>query len=77
MAQLTEKYDHLSAEYAQLKASHAQQKAESEQLKTSQGQQKAESEQQKAAYEQFREMVMNMATHNGTCAPNHFWPYNH
>ena len=27
-AQLTEKYDHLSAEYAQLKASHAEQRAE-------------------------------------------------
>jgi len=62
-AQLTEKYDHLSAEYAQLKASHAEQRAESAQ--------------QKAAYEQFREMVMNMATHSGTCAPNPFWPYNH
>ena len=65
-AQLTDKYDHLSAEYAQLKASHAQQKAESEQLKASQAQQRAESEQQKAAYEQ-----------SGTCAPNPFWTYNH
>jgi regulator of replication initiation timing len=36
MAQLIEKYDHLSAEYAQLKASHAQQRAESEQIKASQ-----------------------------------------
>jgi hypothetical protein len=45
--QLTEKYDHLAAEYAQLKASHAQQRAESEQLKASQAQQRAESEQQK------------------------------
>jgi len=62
-AQLTEKYGHLSAEYAQLKASHAEQRAESAQ--------------QKAAYEQLREMVMNMATHSGTCAPNPFWPYNH
>ncbi|KAL9374214.1 hypothetical protein Peur_033834 [Populus x canadensis] len=60
---LTEKYDHLSAEYAQLKASHAQQRAESAQ--------------QKAAYEQFREVVMNMATQSRTCAPNPFWPYNH
>jgi len=83
-AQLTEKYDHLQAEYAQLKASHAQQrtkqKAESEQLKASQAQQKAEyeaaHEQQKAAYEQLREMLMNM-TNSGTCAPNLFWPYNH
>jgi hypothetical protein len=33
--------------------------------------------QQKAEYEQLREMVMNMATHSGTCAPNPFWPYNH
>ena len=40
-------------------------------------QQRAESEQQKAAYEQLREMVMNMATHSRTCAPNPFWPYNH
>ena len=46
--QLTERYDHLSAEYAQLKASHAQQRAESAQQKT--------------AYEQLREVVMNMAT---------------
>jgi hypothetical protein len=22
-------------------------------------------------------MIMNMATHSGTCAPNPFWPYNH
>jgi hypothetical protein len=76
-AQLTEKYDHLLAEYAQFKASHAQQRAESEQIKASQTQQKAESEQQKAAYEQLREMVMNMATQSGTCVPNPFWPYNH
>jgi len=61
--QLTEKYDHLLAECAQLKASHAQQRAESKQ--------------QKAAYEQLREMVMNMAAQSGTCAPNPFWPYNH
>jgi hypothetical protein len=32
--------------------------------------------QQKAAYEQLREMLMNM-TNSGTCAPNLFWPYNH
>ncbi|KAL9403854.1 hypothetical protein Peur_000826 [Populus x canadensis] len=78
--QLTEKYDNLSAEYAQLKASHAQQRVESEQIKASQAQQKAEYEtayeQQKAAYEQLREMIMNMAN-SGTCAPNLFWPYNH
>jgi len=76
-AQLTDKYNHLSAEYAQLKASQAQQRAESEQIKASQVQQKTESEQQKTAYEQLREMIMNMATHSGTCAPNPFWPYNH
>jgi regulator of replication initiation timing len=83
-AQLTEKYDNLSAEYAQLKASHAQQiaeqRAESEQIKASQAQQKVEYEaayeQQKAAYEQLREMIMNMAN-SGTCAPNLFWSYNH
>ena len=86
--QLTYKYDHLSAEYAQLKASHAQQRTESEQIKAqikaSQAQQKTEYEQQKAAYEQqkaaydqLREMVMNMATHSGTCARNPFSPYNH
>ena len=61
--QLTERYDHLSAEYAQLKTSHAQQRAESAQ--------------QKAAYEQLREVVMNIAAQSGTCAPNPFWPYNH
>jgi len=62
-AQLTKKYDHLSAEYTQLKASHVKQRAESAQ--------------QKAAYEQLCEMVMNMATQSGTCAPHPFWPYNH
>jgi len=76
-AQLTEKYDHLLAEYAQLKASHAQQRSEFEQLKTSQAQERAESEQQKMAYEQLHEMVMNMVIQSGTCAPNPFWPYNH
>ncbi|KAL9374230.1 hypothetical protein Peur_033850 [Populus x canadensis] len=79
-AQLTEKYDNLKTEYAQLKASQAQQRAEFEQLKASQAQQKAEyeaaHEQQKAAYEQLREMIMNMAN-SATCAPNRFWPYNH
>jgi hypothetical protein len=83
-AQLTEKYNNLSTEYAQLKASHAQQRAEqraeSEKIKASQAQQKAEygaaCEQQKAAYEQLREMIMNL-TNSGTCAPNLFWPYNH
>jgi regulator of replication initiation timing len=83
-AQLTEKYNNLSTEYAQLKASHAQQRAEqraeSEQIKASQAQQKAEyeaaCEQQKTAYEQLREMIMNL-TNSGTCAPNLFWPYNH
>ena len=53
--QLTEKYDHLSSEYAQLKASH-----------------EVKSAQQKTAYEQLREMVMNMASQSGTCAPNLF-----
>jgi hypothetical protein len=62
-AQLIEKYDHLSVEYAQLKAAHAQQRAEYAQ--------------QKADHEQLREMVMNMASQSGTCAPNPFWPYNH
>jgi len=62
-AQLTKRYDHLSAEYAQLKASHAQQRVESAQ--------------QKIAYEQLREVVMNMAAQNGTCAPNPFWLHNH
>ena len=32
-AQLTEKYDHLSAEHTQLKAEHAQQKPEHDQLR--------------------------------------------
>ena len=62
-AQLTKKYDHLSSEYAQLKASHAQQRAESAQ--------------QKVAYEQLREMVMNMTSQSGTCTPNPFWLYDH
>jgi transcription elongation GreA/GreB family factor len=84
LQQLTEKYDNLQAEYAQLKTSHAQQiaeqRAESEQLKAFQAQQKAEyeaaHEQQKAAYEQLHEMIMKLSN-SGTCAPNLFWPYNH
>jgi hypothetical protein len=84
LQQLTEKYDNLQAEYAQLKASHAQQRAEqraeSEQFKASQAQQKAEyeaaQEQQKAAYDQLYEMIMKLSN-SGTCAPNPFWPYNH
>jgi len=63
-AQLTDKYDHLSAEYAQLKASHAQQRAESEQIKVSQAQQKAEYEQQKTTYEQQKNSLWT-ASRNG------------
>jgi hypothetical protein len=62
-AQLTEKYDNLKAGYAQFRA---EQRAEYE----------AAHEQQKAAYEQLREMIMNMSN-SGTCAPNICWPYNH
>jgi len=68
--QLTEKYNHLSVEYAQLKAAHAQQRAEY-------AQQRTEYAQQKEDHEQLREMVINMASQSGTCAPNPFWPYNH
>jgi hypothetical protein len=50
-AQLTEKYDHLSAEYAQHKVEHAQQKAEYAQHKVEHAQQKAEYAQQKADHE--------------------------
>jgi hypothetical protein len=63
--QLTEKYDNLKAEYAQFKS---KQRVESEQLKASQAQQKAEYE---AAYEQLREIIMNMSN-SGTYAPNFF-----
>ena len=35
----------------------------------------ADSEQQRAAYEELRQMVMNM-TQGGTCATNPFWPHN-
>jgi murein L,D-transpeptidase YcbB/YkuD len=66
LQQLTEKYDNLKAEYAQLKAFQAQQKAEYE----------AAHEQQKAAYEQLHEMIMKLSN-SGTCAPNLFLPYNH
>jgi regulator of replication initiation timing len=68
--QLTEKYNHLSVEYAQLKAAHAQQRAEY-------AQQRTEYAQQKEDHEQLREMVINMASQSGTCAPNPFWSYNH
>jgi len=70
-AQLTEKNDHLSVAYAQLKAEHAQQKAEDAQryaqLKAEHAQWYA---QQKAEHDQLREFVMNMASQSGdTCAP--------
>jgi GrpB-like predicted nucleotidyltransferase (UPF0157 family) len=52
MAQLTEKYDHLLAAYAQIKAKHAQQKTEDAQRYA----------QQKTEREQLREFVMNMAS---------------
>jgi multidrug resistance efflux pump len=72
--QLTEKYDHLSAEHAQLKADHAQQNVEDAQRYA---QLKAEHAQQKAEHNQLREFVMNMASQSGdTCAPTPFWPYN-
>ena len=35
----------------------------------------ADSEQQRAAYEEFRQIVMNMAQ-GGTCVPNPFWSSN-
>ena len=63
--QLTEKYDHLSEAYTQLKE---QQNVAFTQLKE---QHRADSEQQRAAYEELRQMVMNMAQ-GGTCAPNPF-----
>ena len=59
----TEKYDHLSVEYTQLKTTHAQQRAEYAQ--------------QKMDHKQLRKMIMNMASQSGTCAPNPFWSYNH
>jgi len=73
-AQLTEKYDHLSAEHAQLKAEHAQQKEEHAQRYA---QLKAEHAQQKPEHDQLREFVMNMSSQSGdTCAPTPFWSYN-
>jgi hypothetical protein len=66
-AQLTEKYDHLSAAYAQLKTENAQQKVKDAQWYA----------QQKAEHDQLREFVMNIASQSGdTCAPPPFWPYN-
>jgi len=60
MTQVTEKYDHLSAEHAQLKAEDGQLKAEHAQLYA----------QQKAEHDQLREFVMNMASQSGdTCVP--------
>jgi len=84
-AQLTEKYDHLSAEHAQLKAEHAQLKAEHAQqhaqLKAKHAQLKAKHAQhyaqQKSEHDQLREFIMNMASQSGdTCAPTPFWSYN-
>ena len=73
---LQQKYDHLSEAYTQLKE---QQRVAYTQLKEEQRlaneQHRAESEQQRAAYEELRQMVMNM-TQGGTCAPNPFWPPN-
>jgi phage shock protein A len=71
MTQLTEKYDHLKAEHAQLKAEDAQRYA---QLKAEHAHHYT---QQKAEHDQLREFVMNMASQSGdTCAPTSFWPYN-
>jgi len=53
---------HLTEKYNHLSAEYAQ-------LVASHAEQRAE-------YEELREMVMNMATQRGTCAPNPFWPYN-
>ena len=61
-------YDRLSHAYTQLKE---QQRVEYAQLKEQHG---GQSKEQRAAYEQLREMVMNMAR-GGTCAPNPFWSY--
>jgi septal ring factor EnvC (AmiA/AmiB activator) len=73
-AQLTEKYDHLSAAYQQLKAEHAQQRAEHAQQRAEDAQRFA---QQKGEHDQLREFVMNMASQSGdTCAPPRFWSYN-
>jgi len=70
-AQLTEKYDHLSAEHAQQKAEDAQRYA---QLKAEHAQHYA---QQKSEHDQLREFIMNMASQSSdTCAPTPFWPYN-
>jgi hypothetical protein len=59
-AQLTEKYDHLSAEHAQLKAEHAQHYA----------QQKAEHDQLR----EF--VMNMASQSGDTCAPTSFWSYN-
>jgi hypothetical protein len=60
-AQLTEKCDHLSAAYAQLKTENAQQRVEDAQRYA----------QQKAEHDQLREFFMNMASQSGdTCAPS-------
>jgi len=70
-AQLTKKYDHLSATYAQLKAENAQQKAEDAQWYAQRY------AQQKVDHDQLCEFVMNMASQGGdTCAPPLFWSYN-
>ena len=69
---LTEKYDHLSETYTQLKE---QQRVASKQQRAKSEQHQVESERQRTAYEELREMVMNMAQ-GGTCAPNPFWPNN-
>ena len=58
---LQQRCDHLSEAYTQLK----------EEQRLANEQHKAESEQQRAAYEELRQMVMNM-TQGGTCAPNFF-----
>jgi hypothetical protein len=59
-AQLTEKYNHLSAEHAQLKAEHAQHYA----------QQKAEHDQLR----EF--VMNMASQSGDTCAPTSFWSYN-
>jgi hypothetical protein len=65
--QLTEKYDHLSAEHAQLKAEHAKQKVEDAQRYA----------QLKAEHAQlYAQQKAEHAQSGDTCAPPPFWSYN-
>ena len=61
-----------SKEFVALQQHTAQLTEKYDHLSEEYAQLKASHAEQRADYQELREMVMNMATHSGTCAPNPF-----